>query len=93
MQAGIDIEPDGNKTYPYKGYGRIEAGSFNRLVSTIDCFSVSLDCVMMEKKILLCVLNHEIDRNESDLETILGKTLKKEKKYAVYNPYIEVEEQ
>ena len=48
---------------------------------------------MMEKKILLCVLNHEIDRNESDLETILGKTLKKEKKYAVYNPYIEVEEQ
>ena len=93
LQAGIDIEPDGNKTYPYKGYGRFEAGSFNRLVSTIDCFSVSLDCVMMEKKILLCVLNYEIDRNESDLETILGKTLKKEKKYAVYNPYIEVEEQ
>lgn len=91
LQAGIDVDQGGSVIYPFKGYGRTEAGNFNRLVSTRDCYSVSTDCVMLDKRVLLSMIKPDMDENENDLETILGMTLKKLNKYAVYNPYIEIE--
>ena len=92
LQAGIDVDQGGSVIYPFKGYGRFEAGNFNRLVSTRDCYSVSTDCVMLEKSVLLSMIKPDMDGSENDLETILGMTLMKSNKYAVYNPYIEIEE-
>lgn len=91
LQAGIDVDQEGSVIYPFKGYGRFEAGNFNRLVSTRDCYSVSSDCVMLDKSVLLSMIMPDMAGCENDLELILGKTLKKLNKYAVYNPYIEIE--
>ena len=91
LQAGIDVDQEGSVIYPFKGYGRSEAGNFNRLVSTRDCYSVSSDCVMLDKSVLLSMIMPDKAGCENDLELILGKTLKKLNKYAVYNPYIEIE--
>lgn len=91
LQAGIDVDQEGSVIYPFKGYGRFEAGNFNRLVSTRDCYSVSSDCVMLDKSVLLSMIMPDKAGCENDLELILGKTLKKLNKYAVYNPYIEIE--
>lgn len=47
---------------------------------------------MLEKSVLLSMIKPDMDGSENDLETILGMTLMKSNKYAVYNPYIEIEE-
>ena len=46
---------------------------------------------MLDKSVLLSMIKPDMAGCENDLELILGKTLKKLNKYAVYNPYIEIE--
>lgn len=46
---------------------------------------------MLDKSVLLSMIKPDVAGSEDNLETILGKTLKKSNKYAVYNPYIEIE--
>lgn len=89
LQAGIDMDNLGNLSYPFKGYGNLEAGSFNRLVSARDCYSMSLDCVMLNKDLLLSLIQDEGFALSDKLEIILGEKIKKNGKLVVYNPNIE----